>query len=286
MFNVKRSYTGLSAFFLVLFCMPLGHAAMILMEHWFDGTMLYGVSVALGAVGMGIMFAGTRVNNENTSTLLGFFGALLVWTGWIEFVYVYFAVKLNVQPLLADGKVVTKPEYLLLMSSVGFWSILMLLYALKLKNGCPMYCWIQQKLHILSSGCCSVVSKNKSVTTFMETNMLLWTSYLLLMFAYDESFLGERHPLTLIIAIACLIWSGWLMKRLLKIRQLGYAIRYALPVVIIFWTFVEVIGRIGLLKEIWIEPMKYKGEMYVMLIAFILVILSSVIRRFRKDIKS
>lgn len=58
MFNVKRSYTGLSAFFLVLFCMPLGHAAMILMEHWFDGTMLYGVSVALGAVGMGIMLQG------------------------------------------------------------------------------------------------------------------------------------------------------------------------------------------------------------------------------------
>ncbi|MCC8173798.1 MAG: hypothetical protein LIO65_05270 [Odoribacter sp.] len=111
---------------------------------------------------------------------------------------------------------------------------------------------------------------NSSVVTFLEMNVLLWTSYLLLLFAYDDRLLGDRHPITVFIAFASLVWSAWLFLRLLKIQQIGYAIRYAIPVVIIFWTFVEILGRWNLFKEIWVHPGEYKIEMLIMLSVFIL----------------
>lgn len=277
MFRSKFSWIGIAAFFIVLLCMPLGHAAMILMEHCFDGGLLNLMAFLLGVVGLGLTIWGMCMKNDNAATLLGFFGGLLVWTGWVEFLYVYFASKLNVAPLMKNGEVTTKPEYLLLMSSVGFWSMIMLFYITRLRSGCSFYCWIQSKLRLSIKEQAAQTGENKSMTTFMETNILLWSCYLLLMFAYDDTFLGDRHPATIAIAIGCLGWSVWLFVRLIQIKSMGRAIRYALPTVIIFWTFVEVMGRIGLLKEIWVEPTAYQTEMTVMAITLFAIIMTFVL---------
>lgn len=279
MYLNKFGWIGLAAFFIVLLCMPLGHAAMILMEHWFEGGLLNLMAFLMGVIGLGLTIWGTRLQSDNAATLLGFFGGLLVWTGWVEFSYVYFASKLQIAPIMENGEVATKPEYLLLMSSVGFWAIITLFYIARVRSGCPFYGWIRSKSRISTPEKTILMSVNKSMTTFMETNMLLWSCYLLLMFAYDDAFLGDRHPLTLLIATGCLIWSVWLFVRLVKIKSLGRAIRYALPTVIIFWTFVEVMGRIGLFNEIWVEPTAYKTEMFVMLIILIAIVAGAVFRK-------
>ena len=64
----------------------------------------------------------------------------------------------------------------------------------------------------------------------------------------------------------------YLFIRLLKIKKLAYAIRYAIPTVIIFWTFVEILGRWDLLTEIWVEPSRYWLEMTMMAIAFLVLL--------------
>ena len=38
---------------------------------------------------------------------------------------------------------------------------------------------------------------------------------------------------------------------------------------LVFWTFVEILGHIGLLDEIWVAPMEHVVEMCVLLAAFI-----------------
>lgn len=40
----------------------------------------------------------------------------------------------------------------------------------------------------------------------------------------------------------------------------------AIATVILFWTPVEIMGRINIFKEIWIEPMEYMHEMTIILI--------------------
>lgn len=263
----KNTFTGIAAFVIVLFSMPLGHAAMILMEHFLTDSVLNFSAFLMGCAGVGLTLWGDRSRNNNMASLLGFFGGLLVWTGWIEFGYVYFAKVLSVAPLMENGEIVTKPEYLVLMSSVGFWAVVMLFYIFRLRSQCNMFIWVQQKLSINTASLPKSVSVNKSWTTFMETIMLLWTSYLVLMFAYDKKYLGDDHPVTLLLAVACLLCSLWMFNNLRKIGNMGYAIRYALPTVIIFWTFVEVLGRIEWLSEFWVEPIRYKFEILLLTVS-------------------
>jgi hypothetical protein bfra3_05508 len=54
--------------------------------------------------------------------------------------------------------------------------------------------------------------------------------------------------------------SGW-----------GANIRMAIATVIIFWTPVEILGRLNFFQEIWTEPLQYVPQMVTVLIAFIVV---------------
>lgn len=63
---------------------------------------------------------------------------------------------------------------------------------------------------------------------------------------------------------------------------MGYAVRYAVPTVVIFWNFVEVMGRIGIMDEIWTNPLKYKFEMLMMLVAAVALLIGIVLKRNRE----
>lgn len=279
--KLTSPWTGILSFIIVLFMMPLGHAAMILMEKILGHNLLYLAALLLGVIGVGLLVLGIYSKKEITATFAGLFGGMLVWTGWVEFAYVYYAHRYGVQPLIENGEVVTKPEYLIMPSSVGFWAIIMLFYIFSIKSNCVLFTWIQDKLHygtakkaVLDEQQVSrlqPVVRNHAMTTFMEMNIIMWTCYIVLLFVYDERFFGDHHPVTSIIAFGSLAWSIYLFVKLLKIKKLGYAIRYAIPTVIIFWTFVEIMGRWDMLKEIWIEPSHYWMEMTVMLVAFVVL---------------
>lgn len=279
----RMRFSGMAAFLFVLLLMPLGHAAMILMEHFMQGAALNWAAFFLGVAGLLVAVVGSKLDKDSAATICGFLGGIMVWTGWIEFCFVYFANRYGIEPVIVDGVVATKPEYLLLMSSVGFWGVIMALYIFRLKTGCNFYSWVQRVFGIRHSNSAErSVVLNKSFTTFMESIMILWTCYLVLMFAYDDRFLGDRHPVTIVIAFACLVWSVWLFARLVRIRAMGYAVRYAVPTVVIFWNFVEVMGRIGIMDEIWTNPLKYKFEMLMMLVAAVALLIGIVLKRNRE----
>lgn len=268
----KLNFVGLAAFLIVLLSMPLGHAAMILIEHTFrDGALTFAAFV-VGLMGVVLMVMGLRCSRDTCATLCGFLGGILTWTGWIEFCYVYFATRLEVAPLVENGEVVTKPEYLLMMSSVGFWSLVMIFYIFNVRSECTFFGWIQRKAHIKSDNMVQTENKNRSITTFIQTNVLLWTCYLVLLFAYDDNILGDYHPVTAMIALGCLGWSIYLFGRLMRYTAMGSAIRYAIPSVMIFWTFIEVLGRWGVMDEIWVNPLNYKWEMAAMLALLVAVV--------------
>lgn len=272
--KLTTPWTGILSFFIVLFTMPLGHAAMILMEKLIGPSHLYLSALLLGAAGSILLLLGIFTVRETKATLAGLFGGLFVWTGWIEFAYVYYAHRFGVQPLLENGEIVTKPEYLIMPSSIGFWVVIMLFYTFSTRSGCNMFTWIQRKLHYgqKPESKLQPVIRNAAMTAFMEMNILMWTCYIVLLIAYDEHFLGDRHPLTIAIAVGSLLWSAYLFIRLVKIKKIAYAIRYSIPTVIIFWTFVEIAGRWNFFEEIWTNPLYYRKEMAGMLTGLFLLL--------------
>lgn len=277
--TIKKPLTGLFAFLIVLILMPLGHAIMILMEEIFGHEYVFASAIVMGVVGLLFLILGLVSKSDNKATFWGLFSGLFIWTGWIEFSFVYYSSRYEIPPLMENGEIVTKPEYLLMPSSLPFLAVFLIYYFFGTKTGCTFFNWIQKKSKATEFVEYKAVKRPAALTTMMEMIMLLWTFYLLLLFAYDDHFFGDRHPITYVIAFGSLFWSIWLFNRLLKVKSMGYALRYAIPTVIIFWNFVEIMGRWDLLNEIWVQPLKYGLELALMTGVFVALVAVSLIGR-------
>ena len=263
----------IASFLLVLFAMPLGHALMILMEKFMSEGAMHVAGFMMGLAGLVMVIVGVFVKGDTRQTLWGLFGGLLFWTGWVEFLFLYYARRYGVQPEIENGVVVTKPEYLIMPASFGLWMMVMTMYVFSTKNGCDLITWIQ-KVCFRSKRKVVVVqpmTRHTSIVTFMELNMMLWGLYLLLMFCYDKNFLGDHHPVTFLVGLVCLIGSLLMLRRQLHIASWGANIRMAIATVIVFWTPVEILGRINFFKEFWVEPEKYRLQMIAILAVFIVL---------------
>lgn len=264
----------IASFVLVLFTMPLGHALMILMEKFMDPVAVHYAGFSMGFVGLIMVIVGVFVKGDTRQTLWGLIGGLLFWTGWVEFLFLYYARRYGVPPEIEHGVVVTKPEYLIMPASFGLWMMVMTMYIFSTRNGCDFITWIQEKLFGKHKNKIVVqpMTHHTSIITFMELNMILWAFYLLLMFCYDKNFLGDHHPVTYLIGIGCFIGSLFMFRRQLHIAAWGANIRMAVATVIVFWTPVEILGRINFFKEFWVHPQEYGFLLLCILGAFILLL--------------
>ncbi len=269
----KRSVrNGILSFFVVLLLMPIGHALMVMNEIVLEDQK-YNGAIAIGFLGLVLLIWGLKKNSHPTlATLLGFLGAVLVWTGWIEFSFMWVAEKNNVAHYMEGGEIATKREYLVMLSSLGLLVTVTLFYYFSRSN-CTFFIWLQRfsgirKEIMMQTG----YKKPLAVTTFIETIMILWFFYILLLVVYDPDIAGDRHIATYIVGFGSLVWSLYLITRLLRIQSFDYAVRYAVPTVIIFWNFVEVLGRWELFNEIWIEPITYWKEVSAFVIALFVLL--------------
>ena len=297
----------MASFFLVLFTMPLGHALMKVMETTMTASVLHYSAFAMGAVGLAMVIAGVFVKGDTKQTLWGLFGGLLFWTGWVEFLFAYYAARYGVHYDLVGSGIVTttteylngigishqtlingvdikdipvaelkamtgsRPEYLIMPATFGIWMMFMVIYIFNTRTGCHAYNWLQKVFfrdkrdEIVPRS----MSHHASITTFLELNVMMWTLYLALMFMYDPVFLGDSHPVTLIVAVGCLVGSVFMFRYQLNLGAWGANIRMAVSTVIIFWTFIEVFARNNLLSEFWVDPMNHKVEMFTILACFL-----------------
>lgn len=269
----KNWWKSIASFLLVLCTMPLGHAMMIIMENAMTPAAVHCSAFCMGLAGLLLVIGGVFVKGDTRQTVCGLIGGLLFWTGWVEFLFQYYATRWGTQPEMENGEVVTRPEYLILPASFGMWMMVMMLYIFSTKNGCNFINWWQRM--ILRSHKNEIAARpmthHTSIVTFMELNMILWASYLLLMFCYDKNFLGDRHPITSIVAAGCLLGSIFIFKKQLKLSSWGANIRMAIATVIVFWVPVEVLGRLNFFHEFWVEPEKYATQIVSILVAFLVL---------------
>ena len=307
-----KIYIGktLGSFLLVLFTMPLGHALMMLMEHFMQPTLLHYTAFFMGFVGLVVTVVGIFVKGDTRQTIYGLAGGLLFWTGWVEFLLAYYAQRYGTHcDLVGTGTVTTithyvdgigvgheflingtpledftraelkllrgsRPEYLTMPSSFGFFMMFALIYICCLRTGCNAINWCQKQLFrgrrdIIVA---KPMTRHVSIVTFMELNTMMWALYLVLMFCYDPVFLGDHHPVTYAVAIFCLAGSFFMLKRQLRIGAWGANIRMGIATVIVSWTFVEVMARNRFLNEVWVAPLEHTTEMWSILGAFLVLI--------------
>ncbi len=313
----KKLYIGktIGSFLVVLLLMPLGHALMALMEHFLEPTVLHYCAFTMGFIGLVMAIAGIYAKGDTRQTIWGITGAMLFWTGWVEFLFLYYAQRYGVhcdlqgtgiiqttteyvngmvsnQEYMINGKLLeeytrpelkairgSRPEYLIMPATFGMWMTIMVLYVFCTKTGCDFINWIQR--HCLHSNSGEGIelrpmAHHSSIVVFMEWNVMMWGVYLVLMFCYDPVFLGQSHPVTIIFALVCLVGAALMLKKQLHISSWGRNIRFALATVIVFWSFVEIAGRNGFFNEIWTDPMNHVTGVSLIFAAFVGVIAATV----------
>lgn len=244
-----------------LAAMPLTHILARILKDGTTGVEQFYAGMGMGAFGLGLVIAGVFIKGDARQSLLGLFGGMFYWMGAIDFLFMYYAERFGTQAHLdpVTGEIVSRPEYLILPATFGFWAMVMMLYLFCTANGCNFLNWWQRlffgkhKKEIAARP----MTRHTSIVVFMEVTTILWTCYLTLMFCYDERFLGDRHPVTLLVGMLGLIGSLFMFARLLRYSSWGMSLRYGFATVIIFWIAVEVFDRISLLPALWNAPREH-----------------------------
>ncbi|MDX2144158.1 MAG: hypothetical protein SFV19_12445 [Rhodospirillaceae bacterium] len=260
----RPPFVGLMAFFIVLIVQALGHTVMIAMENFFGIEYIYHSAFAMGLFGAVLLFIGMRSQNEVAATWLGFWAGTFLWTGWVEFAFVWSGNYLGVPDLMdpnMPGQIATKAEYLVMMSSVGILFATLAYFVMNKETKCNFFLWFQRNAGLRTGKPNPSNERNFAAITALETIYVVWFFYLMLLFMYDESILGDRHPVTYGIFFLNVIWSVYLFQRLMKFWKVTTAIRYGIPTAIICWNTIEIAGRWHLFTEFWEHPQDYGLEM-------------------------
>ena len=108
--NMKQLnwWKSIASFLVVLFTMPLGHALMMIMDKTMTPEAVHYSAFFMGLAGLIMVVIGVFVKGDTKQTLWGLFGGLLFWTGWIEFLFQYYATRWGTQPEMENGEVVTR----------------------------------------------------------------------------------------------------------------------------------------------------------------------------------
>ena len=275
--NFKRvfyrpPFVGLLAFFVVFLMQGLGHTQMVLMEAIFGEQYVYQSAAVTGLIGAICLYFGMRKTGEVGATWLGFFAGTCLWTGWVEFTYVWSANVLNVPDLMDQhlaGEIATKAEYLVMMSSAGVLLATLVPLLMNRETKCNMFVWFQRNLRLRTGKPSRGYERNFGYITCMETIYVIWFCYLALLFIYDESILGDRHPVTYGIFFITTAWSLYLIRRLVQMWKVTTAVRYAIPTAIIAYSAYEIAGRWNLFTDIWVHPERFWLELTLILGALV-----------------
>lgn len=260
----RPPFVGLLAFVIVFVVQALGHTQMILMEKVFGEGYVLQSAFILGLFGAVLLLIGMRRKNEVAATWLGFWAGTCLWTGWIEFSFVWAADYLHVPDLMdrtIPGKIATKNEYLVMMSSIGPLAATLVYFLFNKETKCNFFQWFQRHGGMRTGRPSQGYERNFAAITALETIYVIWFCYLLLLFIYEESILGDRHPVTYGIFFVNTIWAVYLFQRLMKFWKVTTAIRYGIPTAIIAWNSVEIAGRWHLFTEFWEHPWDFALEL-------------------------
>ena len=247
---------GLMAFVTVYLWKPVAHSLSVLHGTYFPGTAELWSGAIIGLAGWTLVWRGFG-KDDLTATMLGFFGGGLLWLGWFETGFDFFAHYQNVPPVGENGMTILTPNLLIMQATfVPLIAILIFLGANK-DTRCRMFKWFHRNARLKPEAPTVGYRRQYSRITALEMVTVSWFFYVLNIMIYDPRFLGPMHPVTLSIYGIFIVWAIYLIYKLSKEREMAFSIRYAIPTVGVAWLPTEMSTHMGLYKEVWIYPTEY-----------------------------
>lgn len=218
-------------------------------------SFLVVATVGLIVVGMGLLLVSRWISRDGLQSIFGVFGGLLIWTGAVEYGLMIASRLLGIAKSVdvhAERLIGTLGEYVLLKHT---WGLLVLVWAYLLfleSNRCNLFLWFRRRLPLMRGNIANGRTDNYAPRTAFEYVTVVWTFYVLLLWAYDESVFGVHSLFTHALFFGSLATGGYLLLRLYRQTSIGPAIRYAIPTAIVCWTPVEIAAKWDLFTEPWL----------------------------------
>ncbi len=242
----------------------LRHAIFPIVEALLGPYDYWGL-LAIGLLGFCLVAANLK-QAELRASVAGYAGGLLIWIGWFEFTFHYFAVRFAIPPFQASERLISSPDLNLVQASFPILIALLLLYGfVNQHTKCNFMRWFHRNTGLSPGLPAGNLRRSVARITAMETLFVVWFCYALwLIITYFSASIY-------VIGGAYLLWTAWfiyLVVRLLKISRPGYAFRYGIPVGIIGWVIVVTPSHMGLYPVIWLQPFDYPLSSIVALAVF------------------
>lgn len=278
----ETPYCGLLGLLIVWSGMALGHS-LVVIQHSANpmGLLDTIMSFSLGFAGFVLVWIGMK-KPETQATVLGFLGGQMIWCGWFEWTWRYTAHFLNVQGVMdtmtiptEDGGsevmevMILSPELLMIQATTLIVVAMLIFFGANKDTRCRMFMWFHRNFKLRPDKMTPGYKRQHARTAAIETVFLIWTIYLFAIFINDPRGIDWDSMLAIVITCGFVVWAVYLLAKLMKVRGLGPAFRYAIPTGAIAWLPIEAFSRWGLYPEVWIKPGEYPVVMTTVLIMFV-----------------
>jgi hypothetical protein len=261
---------GLLALVAVLCGLALGHTLVVLQWQLTGGPGALDtiVSLTLGSLGVCLVWAGLS-RPENQATLLGYLGGNLIWVGFFEWTWLYFGAWLKLEPVTDKGMPILMPGLLMIQATSLIVIVLLVFFGSNKDTRCRMFMWFHRNFRLRPGRMTASYQRQHSRTTAIETVFLIWFIYLCAITINDPRLIGYDSVTAMVITVGFVVWGLYLARKLMKIRGIGPAFRYAIPTANILWLPIEGFSRWGLYPEVWVKPLQYTLIMACVLLVFV-----------------
>ena len=261
---------GLLGLFSVWCGLALGHSAVVLQWELTGGVSVLdtAVSASIASLGFVVLWIGLK-RPENQATFFGYLAGSLIWVGLFEWSWHYFGHWLALEPIMDNDMAILMPGLQMIQSTSLIVIALLIFLGANKDTRCRMFMWFHRNFKLRPGRMTAGYKRQHARTTAMETVFLIWFIYICAITINDPRLIRYDSVAAMVITVGFLVWGIYLVNKLLKVRGLGAAFRYAIPTAHILWLPIEAFSRWGLYPEIWIMPTRFPVAMSFILVIFI-----------------
>ena len=256
---------GIAAFLTFLFIFPIGHIFTGIAITFPTAGQITVILIAL-AIAIAIMYATKYLSSEAWETFCGLIAGVLLWASLFEMGF-----RLLVKTFELDE---TKSIELTLVLIVPL--SLYLFFNENIK--CTFFLNLRKLLHPEKQARNDIQVDRWCPRTAVKVFFIMWFGHVALYYTYDETIFGETGYFTKFFFAFCFFVGSYLIYRLLKAKEMGFAFRYTIPTVVIIWSCVETIGR----WKNYPDPMAMFDSFLIISIGIAIALLAFIIIRSEK----
>ena len=244
---------------------PMGMSIYSLIHHGIGGTAQYVAAFAWGLFGFSLVAVGLK-QDEVRASVLGFLGGWIMWGGWFEFTFQWFAEVLQIPDLVIAPGVALPGNNGLQLASTPFLIATFLLFGMLNRQTKCSFMRFWMRTTRLSPGMpVQGVARSISRTTALETFFVIWALNSFWLFVFWAT--GLSTAFYVIFGVYA-VWLLYLISRLARSTRPGHTIRYGVAVGLLTWILVEFPAQFGMLGQPWRRPLENPLSALVLVAVF------------------